>query len=101
MEAFEAWLLHRVAEAVEAGEVSANILAELRTEAERAREVPQEEGHALAVRAIAERLGLPVDQAEKILGALEAQPTVTQELVLRRIVEAWPTGQRKAYRIGQ
>ena len=93
MEAFEAWLLHRVAEAVEAGEVSANILAELRTEAERAREVPQEEGHALAVQAIAEQLGLPVDQVDKLLGALEAQPTVPRELLMRRSVETWLRGQ--------
>jgi hypothetical protein len=29
MEAFESWLVHRIAEVVEAGEVSAHLLAEL------------------------------------------------------------------------
>ena len=57
-EAFEAWLLHRVAQAVEAGEVSAGLLAELRSVMKGARERPQAEGHALAVQDIAERLGL-------------------------------------------
>ncbi len=47
--AFESWLLHHVAHAVESGEVSANILTELRSDIERVRELPQKEGHALAV----------------------------------------------------
>ncbi len=96
-EAFESWLLGRVAQAVEAGKVSADLLAELRAGMEAARERPQEEGHALAVQDIAERLGLPVDQAEMMLCALQSQLPVTQELLLRGIVEVWLTGQRKAY----
>ncbi len=59
MEAFETWLLHRVAYAVEAGEVSADLLAELRTELERARELSQGAGPALTVRDIADRLQKP------------------------------------------
>ncbi len=85
MKAVEAWLLHHVAHAVEAGEVSADLLAELRAEMESAKELPQAEGHALAVQDIAERLGLPVDHAEKMLAALEAQPAVTRELLLPEI----------------
>jgi hypothetical protein len=50
-----------VAQSVEAGDMSAELLSELRTKMERARELFQEEGHALAVRDIAERLDLPVD----------------------------------------
>ena len=98
MEAFEAWLLHHVAQVVEAGEVSAGLLAELRMEMERDRELPQEDGHALAVEDIAERLGLPVEQADTMLAALESQPTVTRDLLSRRIVEAWLARQRGAYR---
>ena len=75
-EPFETWLLNRLAHAVEAVEVPAELLTELRTEMERARELPHEHGHALAVQDIAERSGLPVDQAETMLAALEAQPTV-------------------------
>ena len=100
MVAFESWLLYRVAHAVKAGEVSADLLAELRTEMERARDVPQEEGHAQAVQDIAERLDLRVKHAEKLLAALESQPPVTRELVLRRTVELWLAGQREASRSG-
>ena len=98
MEAFETWLLHRVGQAVEAGEVSGDLLAALGTEKEKARELPQEDGHPVAVQDIARRLELLVDQAEKTLAALEAQPIVTRELLLRRIVEAWLEGEREAYR---
>ncbi len=93
---FDAWLLQRVAQAVEAGEVPADLLTELQAEIEAARNRPQEESHAEAVRDMAERLGVPVAEAERTLAALEAQPTVTRELLMRRIAEAWLEGQRKA-----
>jgi hypothetical protein len=54
-------------------------------EMEAASEQPQEEGHALAVQDIAERLGLLVDKPQKLLTTLEAQPTVTREMVLPQI----------------
>ncbi len=98
MDTFESWLLHSVAQAVEAGEVPADLLAELQAEMVAARGLPQEGGHALAVQDIAERLNLPVEQAEELLATLEAQPAVTRELILRRIVEAWLAGQRDANR---
>ena len=100
LEGFESWLLRRVAQAVEAGEVPADVLTDLQAEIEAAKDLPQEEGHARSVRDIAERLGIPVGEAEQGLSALEAQPGVTRELVMRRIAEAWLEGQRKAYRRG-
>ena len=87
IDSFESWLLHRVAQAVEAGEVSADLLAELRAEMERARELLQEEGRALAVQDIAERLGLPTGQTKKMLATLEAQSRARGDLLLRHIVE--------------
>ncbi len=54
MERFEAWLLRRVAHAVEAGEVSSDLLTELRDEFEAVRETPPEMGMAEAVRTFAE-----------------------------------------------
>jgi len=57
MEAVEVWLLHRVAHAVEAGGVSAELLTKLHTQMEGARERSQEEAHALAVQ------GMPSDWA--------------------------------------
>ncbi len=100
-ESFESWLLHRVAKAVEAGDVPADLLTELQGEFEAAKGMPQGEGHVRSVRDIAERLGIPVDQVERGLGALEAQPGVTRELLMREIAERWLEGQRQAYRSGR
>ncbi len=92
MESFESWLLCRVAQAVEADEVPAALLTELQAEIEAARDRPQEESHAEAVRDMADRLGIPLAEAERALAGLEAQPTVTRELLMRRIAEAWLGG---------
>ncbi len=97
MATFETWLLRRVAKAVEAGEVPADLLTELQAAMEEASDRPQEESHAEAVRDIAERLGMPVSQAEQSLAGLEAQPTVTRELFMRRIAEKWLEGQRRQW----
>lgn len=42
--------------------------------------------------------GGSLEQAEESLSALEAQPSVTWERLMRRIAEAWLEGQREAYR---
>ena len=52
-EAFETWLLQRVARAVEAGEVSADLLTELQAEIAEAQRQPPNERHALAVQELA------------------------------------------------
>jgi hypothetical protein len=96
-EPFETWLLHRVAEAVEAGEVSADLLAKIHAEIADARERSPDERHALALMELAERVHLPVDRLTELLATLEAQPTVTRGLVLRRFVEAWSAHQRETY----
>jgi hypothetical protein len=100
-EHFETWLLHRVAQAVEAGEVSADFLTEVQAEVAEAHERPPDDGHAVAVQELAERCGLSVEQLTERLAALEAQPRVTRELFLRQVVEAWLNDQRDAYRAGE
>ncbi len=97
MEPFETWLFRRVAQAVEGGEVPAHLLTELEAAMEEARDRPQEESHAEAVRDLAAQLGIPLAEAERALAGLEAQPTVTRELLMRRIAEAWLEGQRRGY----
>lgn len=94
---FETRLLRRVADAVEAGEVSADLLTDLQTEIAVARARPPEERHARALVELAERLGLPLERLTAMLAALDAQPTVTREYLLRRFVEAWLVPQRDAY----
>jgi len=76
MESFEAWLVRRVAQAVEAGEVPADLLAELRAEFEASRGKPPEQSETDAVRGIAVQLQMPVENVEVGLAALEAQPRV-------------------------
>ncbi len=97
-EPFERWLVRRVAGAVEAGEVPAALLTELQEEFEAAREKPREESHAAAIRQIANLAGVPVAEARGVLEAIEAQPVVTRELLLRRFADAWLKGQQNAYR---
>jgi hypothetical protein len=97
LEHMEPWLLHRVAQVVEAGEVSADLLADLLSEFEGAQEKPQEESHADAIQHIADLAGVPEEEAAKTLAAIEAQPSVTRELLMRRFVEAWLERQRNAW----
>ena len=94
---FESLLLRRVVQAVEAGEVPADRLAELQAEFEASQAKPQEESHAEAVRDMAERLAMPVLEAEQALAAIESQPTMIRELLMRRIAEKWLETQREAY----
>ncbi len=96
MDTFETWLLRLVAQAVEADEVPAALLTELQAEIEAAKERPQEEGHAAAIRQIADLAGVDPEKAAEVLATMEAQPTVTRELLMRRLAEAWLEGQRKA-----
>jgi hypothetical protein len=100
-EPFETWLLRRVAEAVEGGEVSGALLTELHAAIAETRARPPEERYALAVMELAERVNLPVDRLTELLANLDSQPTVTRELVLRRFVEAWLMHQREAYDVEQ
>ncbi len=97
MDTFETWLLSRVAQAVEAGEVSADLLAELQAEFETSREKPPEQSHSDAAEDIAVELQMPIEKVETGLLALEAQPRVIRELLMRRIAEKWLEGQRVAY----
>jgi hypothetical protein len=77
--------------------VSAELLTDLHAEIAEARERPREERHVLAIMELAERVNLPVERLTELLATLEAQPTVTRELVLRRFVEAWLMHEREAY----
>ncbi len=52
MESFETWLIRRVAQAVEVGEVPASLLTELQAAIEAARDRPQEKGRAEAARTL-------------------------------------------------
>lgn len=94
-ESFRTWLLRPVAQALEAGDRPADLLADLQAEIEAAKERPQNEGHAAAIRQMADLAGVDPENAAEVLATMEAQPSVTRELLLRRIAEAWLAGQRK------
>jgi len=58
----------------------------------------QAEGHAAAILQIADLADVDREKAAEVLASIEAQPTVTRELLMRRIVEAWLEGHGEAYR---
>ena len=98
LEDFEIWLLHRVAQAVEAAEVSAELLVELQAVIEAARAVPEEAGEAAAIRQVAELVGISEERAAKALSAIETQTDEVRHRLLRGIAEAWLKDHQEAYR---
>ncbi len=92
MKSFESCLLHRVAQAVEAGEVSADLLTELQAEIETARAIPKDVGDAAAIRQVADLAEVPEEEAAKTLAGIETQPSPARELLMHRIAEAWLEG---------
>lgn len=96
-EPFETWLLHRVAEAAENREVSADLLAEVHAALAEARTRPPEARDALMLMDLAERVHLPADHLTALLATVRAQPPAARERLLRRFVEAWLMQQREAY----
>jgi hypothetical protein len=96
-DAFEVWLRHRLAEAVEGREISADLLTELHGVLAEIRARPPEARDALALMELAERVHLPVDHLTELLVILRAQPTAGRERFLRRFVEAWLMRLRESY----
>ncbi len=94
---FETWLLARVAVAVEAGEVSGNLLMELREEIAESRAHRPEAGHAMVIRSIVDLLGVEPAIEPSQPGRSPKQDT-TREQLLRDVAESWLAGQRKAFR---
>jgi hypothetical protein len=97
LEDVESWILRRLGRAVEAGEVSADLLTEFQAVTESDGESAQEEAHAKAVMEVVERVEIPQERAEAILAALQPQPAMIQELVIRLIVELWLADERLKY----
>lgn len=73
-EPFETWLLHRVAEAVEGNEVSAELLTDLHAAIAEVRARSPEARDAIALMDLAERVNLPVDEPTELLATLEPNP---------------------------
>ena len=96
-EPFETWPLHRVAEAVEGDEVSADLLTDLHAAIAEVRARPPEARDSLALMELADRVNLPVDELTELLATLEAQPIEARQRFLRGFVEAWLVQQRDAY----
>jgi len=94
---FEMWLLGRVAEAVEAGEVSGDLLMELEKELGTSRTHRPGCGHASAIRSIVDLLG--IDPASEGSQNVHLAPQdASREELLRDVAESWLAEQRKAYR---
>jgi hypothetical protein len=79
-DAFETWLLRRVAEAVEGAEVSADLLTELQAEIADARARPPDTRDTLALMELAERVSLPVDHLTELLATPVARRSRTDAM---------------------
>ncbi len=90
-ELFEQWLTRRVAEAVEAGEVSGDLLVELNRELALGEEDHQMLGHAATIRLVAEIL-----QAKRVLREHPWLEALREQFVLE-VGEIWLAEQRRAY----
>ncbi len=94
-------IIRRVAKAVEAGEVPAELVTQLHSELEAVRERSEEEARAAAIQHIADLAVVPEKVAAKTLAAVEARPGVTREVLVRRFVEASLVQQREEQQAGQ
>ena len=96
-ELFEMWLLGRVAEAAEAGEVSGNLLVELEKELGASHTQRQKCGHASAIRSVVDLLGIDPAAGGSQSGRM-ATHEASREQLLRDVAESWLAEQRRAYR---
>ncbi len=78
LENFESWLLRRVAQCVEAGEVSVDLLTELQAAFEASHERPHAEAHDTSIQHIVDLAGAPEAEARSVLEAIQAQPSLMQ-----------------------
>ena len=100
-ESFETWLRHRLADAVENGEVPATLLTDLHAALAETHAQPPEARNTLALMELAERVQLPMDRLAELLAALDALPAEAQDRIRRRFVDAWLIHQREAYETEQ
>ncbi len=92
------WLPHRVAQAVEAGEEPADLLTNSRrnlTRTERDARNSETQPQPSSTSRTSRRF--PKEEAAKTLAAIEAEPNMTRELLMRRIAEAWLAVQRRSF----
>ncbi len=95
---FAIWLLHRTAEAVEAGEVSEALLREVHEEL-RSQSAPSPiDSYELAVRQLQELGGVSREEADAALEMMHECPEGMGERFIRWLAEGWLEGRRRAYR---
>jgi hypothetical protein len=97
-ESFEVWLLRRIRMAEEAGEVPRSLLTKLQGELQAAEEQGEDAGRAVVVRQVADLAGIDRKLAAEVLETIEAQRTVTGEMLMYRIAEVWLEAQRGLHR---
>ncbi len=88
-EAFEGWLLRRLHEAVESGEMPAELVEKFRADATGQEADLSSVRHPIAIRLIADLARVPREQASVLLASLESKNPTNTEGVLQRIAEAW------------
>jgi len=98
LDKFSIWLLHRTAEAVEAGEVSEALLREVQEELSSRSELSTFDRYELAVRQLQELGGVSREEADAALEMMQEYPEGMGERFIRWLAEGWLEGHRRAYR---
>jgi hypothetical protein len=93
-EPFDVWLLRRIRMAEEAGEVPGGLLTELQGKLQAVEQQGEDAGQAVVVQQVADLAGIDWKLAAEVLDTIEAQRTVTGEMLMCRITEAWLESQR-------
>ena len=98
LDKFVAWLLHRTAEAVEAGEVSEALLREVHEDLSPECELTQFDCRESAVRQLEDLGGVSREEANAALEMMREYPEPMGERFVRWLAEGWLEGHRRAYR---
>ncbi len=97
-ESFEGWLLHRVARAVEQGELSADLLMELQAEIAMGRVRTHDAAPAATLRRIADLLEADELVSQDAPRDPVPDPRTNRERLLREVAESWLADQAEQYR---
>jgi hypothetical protein len=95
---FATWLLHRIAQAVEAGEVSEALLREVQEELLSQDALFSFDSYEMAVRQLQELGGVSREEADAALEMMREYPEGMGERFIRWLADGWLEGRRRAYR---
>lgn len=86
---FANWAQHRIAQAIEAGDLGSDLALRFRAQLAAASSIPTRATREAVVEHLAETLAIPLGEASDMLDALERLPSDRQVTSLRQTLHAW------------